>query len=107
MGLSSLERRYVNNDIILLLRLKKEINFNTPCTEEIFEYKSIHKFVIDELISELGKGEKTLEVAVEEYIRRMDKYSCEAPRNTRMIFSTAHDAAVWVLDSLLIEREED
>ena len=66
-----------------------------------FEQQSYSRWAINELIFYIYKSEPMPTIqAVEEFIRKMDDYSCRS-QHTSFAFSVAHDIAVSVLDILI------
>jgi len=66
-----------------------------------FEARCYEEWAIDEIIEILENDQESEPVQlVEEFIKKMDKYSCYNEK-TSFMFSTAKDTAVCVLDLLL------
>ena len=102
MKLSDLERRYAENDAVLLIRLKNEIDNSKLCKNDIFLQRSYYRFAINEILNDFRETDLPMREVVENYRNKMDEYACEAPEKTKLIFSICYDAATWILDNLLI-----
>lgn len=94
------EERYRMNDIILIERLKEEIDHSKIFGNEAFAQRSYQIWAIDEILSEINKSSSPVSLIVESFAKKMDSYSCSG--KSGWIFSVAHDIALWILDNLLI-----
>ncbi len=65
-----------------------------------FDQLSYHNWAVEEIIQEIEKSDMPPMLVVEEFINKMDDYSCNNRKNSRM-FSIAKDAGEWVLDVLI------
>ena len=70
-----------------------------------FEQVSVHNWAVDEIIKEIKESDFTPPMMiVEDFIKRMEDYSCENSKNSR-VFSIAKDAGEWILDILITINE--
>lgn len=71
---------------------------------EYFEQRSYQKWAVNEILKSIKDSEVIPPVmVVENFIRKMDDFSCKNQK-TSIIFSTAHDIAEDILDVLLAVR---
>lgn len=66
-----------------------------------FEQRSYQRWAVDEILRAIEKSNSAPPiVAVEDFIRKMDEFSCKNHR-TSIIFSVAYDVATDILDLLI------
>ena len=65
----------------------KQISYSKWAAKEVLKYVKEHDSI-------------PVTIAIEEFIRKMDKYSC-MNSNTSYMFSVAHDIAVDILDTFI------
>lgn len=72
--------------------------------ESYFIQYCYSQWAVDEIIKSIQKnGSKPPITVVEDFVRKMDEYSCVNP-NTSLIFSIAKDSAMDILDLLIVMR---
>ncbi len=66
-----------------------------------FEQRSYQKWAVDEIVKSIESSRFTPPImVVEDFIRKMDDFSCSNHKNS-IIFSIAHDVATDILDMLI------
>lgn len=69
-----------------------------------FEQRSYQMWAVDEILKSIGESKSVSPIAVvEDFVRKMDKFSCSNRKNS-VIFSVAHDVAINILDMLLVMK---
>lgn len=95
----------MNNDYILSVireyadECLKEPRYRLP--RGCFEQRSYQKWAVDEILKSIERSKFIPPImVVENFIRKMDDFSCRN-KKTSFIFSVAHDMAEDILDVLI------